>query len=227
MKKMIWFVLILMIAALVLSVTIFEKNTFAILCLGMVAIMVTLFSLFERKNVATEKIVLIALLSSVASIGRIVFSAIPSVQPASFIIIMTGIAFGGEMGFLTGTITALASNLVLGQGPWTIWQMFCWGVMGWLSAVMAQGLLRRKLVFCVYGLLWGFVFGWIMNAWFVLAGYGDSGLNGKAFIIAGVSSFPMDLAHGVTNSLLIGLFSSSFMKILGRISMKYGLNEGE
>lgn len=225
MRKLRWLTLPIMLAALVLSVTLLKQNTLAVLCIGMTAVLLTVFSLFEKKHVATEKIVLIALLAAVASVGRILFSSIASVQPASFIIMMTGVVFGSEMGFLTGSVTALASNLVLGQGPWTIWQMMCWGLMGAVSALLHRLLCRYRLVFMGYGLVWGFLFGWIMNAWFVLAGYGDGVFSISSLVAAGLASFPMDLAHGVTNSILILLFYTPFMKILGRISVKYGLAE--
>jgi len=222
MRKYIWATVIIMIGTLIASATIFKTNALACIFMAMIGMIVLFFSVFETKNVVAEKIVLIALLSSVSAIGRILFSSIPSVQPASFIIIVTGIVFGGEVGFLTGAITALASNLVLGQGPWTVWQMFAWGIMGFSSGLLKTPLLKNKWIFCVYGLLWGVVFGWIMNGWFLISS-NVSEINIKILIAACVASFPMDLAHGVSNLVLILFMGKEFIKMLNRIAIKYGL----
>ena len=58
----------------------------------------------------------------------------------SAIIIITAVAFGPEAGFLTGALTAFVSNFIFGQGPWTPWQMFSWGMIGFLAGLLRQGL---------------------------------------------------------------------------------------
>ncbi len=76
---------------------------------------------------------IISMLSAIGAIGRVPFAAIPSVQPTSFVIIMSGLSFGGNTGFMVGSTAALVSNMLLGQGPWTPWQMFAWGMMGFTA----------------------------------------------------------------------------------------------
>ena len=72
----------------------------------------------------------IALLAALASAGRMALAAIPSVQPASFIVMLCGMALGGGAGLYCGLITALLSSLLTSVGPWTIWQALLWGLMG-------------------------------------------------------------------------------------------------
>ncbi|MGL5439047.1 MAG: ECF transporter S component [Filifactoraceae bacterium] len=216
----------ILLMGLGLSTTLFEKNVGACILVGLVGVITMFFAIFEVKGSSTEKVVLIALLSSVSAIGRVLFASIPSVQPSSFIIMMAGIVFGGEVGFLTGAITALTSNLMLGQGPWTVWQMFSWGIMGLASAALRKPLMKSRLFFMSYGLVWGFIFGWIMNAWVVLGGFGGEP-SWATIIPIYIASFYFDLAHGVANVVFIAMFCENFYKIFGRISIKYGLGVKE
>lgn len=209
-------------AALILSLTLLEKYAKACIFIGLMGVIAVFFSLFEIQKTSAEKIVLIALLSCVAAVGRVLFTFIPSVQPASFIIIMAGIVFGEEAGFLTGVIAALASNLMMGQGPWTIWQMFAWGMMGAVSSYIGHTLKKSRAGLVVYGFIWGFLFGWIMNIWVVLGGFmGD--ISRQTILSVYAASFVLDLAHALSNALLIALFGQRFIKIFARIAVKYGL----
>jgi len=176
---------------------------------------------FEGRRVIIEKVVLIALLSALSSAGRVLFSGIPSVQPSSFIIIVTGISFGPELGLMTGLVTAIASNLILGQGPWTLWQMLLWGVMGYGAGILSTNLVRHKALRVIYGFTWGFIFGWVMNMW-VVAGYSPE-IGVKAFIAAGAASFYMDLAHAISNAALLLLAGDRLIRTFRRIGVKYGL----
>ena len=42
---------------------------------------------------------------------------------------------GPEAGFLVGTLSRFVCNFYMGQGPWTPWQMFCWGLLGFLAGL--------------------------------------------------------------------------------------------
>lgn len=214
--------LLVALASVVLSITFLKQNYESTLFIFIIGTVLIFFTAFENKNIKTEKIVLIALLSAISIAGRVLFAAIPSVQPSSFIIIITGIVFGRQMGFMTGAVTALASNMILGQGPWTPWQMFCWGMMGFLSGVLSEQLKKYPVFRILYGFSWGFVFGWIMNLWFISGGYLGS-FSIEAIVLAGAASFFMDLSHGLANAFLLAIGAKKFISIFNRIADKYGL----
>ena len=96
----------------------------------MFIIIIIMFIQFESRKITSKEISLVAVLSAVSAVSRIPFAAIPSVQPCTFIIMCTGYVFGPTAGFMVGATTALVSNIFLGQGPWTFFQMFAWGVIG-------------------------------------------------------------------------------------------------
>lgn len=181
------------------------------------------FIVFERKEIRAEEMVLISVLSALASIGRVPFAAIPSVQPTSFIIIMTGLSFGGNTGFIVGSMSALISNMILGQGPWTPWQMFAWGMMGFTASLFRERkFMKSPLAISIFGAVWGFLFGWIMNLWGAL--YLDpSAVSWKVYLASCIASFKFDLSHAISNVIFISLFTNRWRKILDRVKIKYGL----
>src|SRR6266536_4929959 len=93
---------------------------------------------------ASKTLALVATLAAAAAGGRILFAAIPGVQPVTVIAVAAGVALGARAGFGVGALAALASNFFLGQGPWTPWQMLGWGACGLAGAWLAP-LLRHRI----------------------------------------------------------------------------------
>ncbi|MBP7343995.1 MAG: ECF transporter S component [Clostridia bacterium] len=223
MKKQTYFFIIsftLIAASLVLS---FSSMALALI-LAILGILLMGFNIFERKETSAEKLVLLAILTAVSSAGRMLFASLPSVNPSSFIVIMSAMIFGPSFGFMTGALTALVSNMLLGHGPWTLWQMLLWGLMGFLAGMVRKPLKEHLWIRLAYGFIWGFLFGWGMNLYYVLSGYiTETGF--KAFLIASSASFIFDMFHAVFNLLLILLLGNHFIKIFERTALKYGLKD--
>ncbi|TMB87297.1 MAG: hypothetical protein E6J45_12690 [Chloroflexi bacterium] len=81
----------------------------------------------------SRELSLVAALAAAAAGGRVLFAFIPNVQPVTIIVAVTGATLGARAGIATGGAAALLSNTVLGQGPWTAWQMIGWGLVGTAS----------------------------------------------------------------------------------------------
>lgn len=181
-----------------------------------------LFARFERRQIEARELVLLAVLAAIAAISRVPFAPLPSVQPTSFVIIISALVFGAESGFLIGAIAALVSNIFLGQGPWTPWQMFCWGMIGvtagWLRDTWWM---KGRIGLLCFGFIWGFLFGWIMNIWYIITL--PDALSWQLIAIAYAQSFYFDLAHALSNVFFLAVFGGSWIKILLRFKKKYGL----
>ena len=97
----------------------------------------------------------ISVLAAIGVAGRAAFFMVPSFKPVAAIVILTGISFGGEAGFLVGCLIMMLSNMFMGQGPWTPWQMFAFGMIGFLAGILYQkGILKaRKADLCIFGFL--------------------------------------------------------------------------
>ena len=146
----------------VVDTPIFSITMIIFLIILLAGIIYAVFKMYENKKPPVESIVLIAVLTAIATVGRIILMSIPAVNMASFIIIMVGIVFGKEEGFLVGALTAFVSGLFMGMGYWVLFQMLAWGLMGASAGILASRFdnVGFRIVF---GLLWGFFYGWITD----------------------------------------------------------------
>src|SRR5208282_2084199 len=93
---------------------------------------------YERSRPPVKLVAVIATLAALAALGRDAFVAVPDVKPITAIVLVSGVAFGAGPGFAVGAISGLASNILLGQGPWTPWQMLGWGLVGLIGAGLGR-----------------------------------------------------------------------------------------
>ncbi|WP_346890413.1 ECF transporter S component [Clostridium sp. UBA1056] len=170
------------------------------------------------ENLEVEEVVLIAILSSIAGVTRIPFASIPSFQPTTAIVIIVGMVYGKKIGFITGLIAAFVSNMFLGQGPWTPWQMVAWGTCGFFAAQLNG---KNKYIIYSYGFITGILFGWFMNIWHII-GFVEV-INLKTILLSYISSFYFDIIHGVGNVLFLTLLMPNLYKFLDRIKVKYNI----
>lgn len=141
-------------------------------------------------------------------------------------VIIAGVAFGGETGFLVGAITMLTSNILFGQGPWTPWQMFAMGIIGFLAGVLFQkGLLRRtRLSLAVFGSLAAvLIYGGIMNPASALMW--STKINWKILLTYYATGFPFDLIQAAATAFFLWFLSRTMLEKLDRVKVKYGLVE--
>ena len=108
--------------------------------------MVPFFAQFERRRPEAREMVMIAVMCGIAVASRAAFIMLPQVKPVIGIIIIAGMAFGPGGGFLTGSLTAFVSNFIFGQGLWTPWQMFAYGITGFIAGLLAR---RGIITLCV------------------------------------------------------------------------------
>lgn len=186
--------------------------------------LIPIFVLFENRRPHARELVLISALCAAAVAGRTVFYAFPQFKPVAAMVIITGVCFGCEYGFLVGVGSAFLSNFLFGQGPWTPWQMFAFGLIGFLSGVLADvGIVKPKRVsLCVFGfaavLL---IYGIIMNTSYVFQS--QSKINPQMLVAACASGLPFDLVHALSTVFFLWFISEPLIEKSERIKTKYGL----
>ncbi len=220
-------VMILLLIPLTLFIGIYYlggKKYYFISLLILLETMLPFFLVFEGRKPQARELVIIAVLCALGVAGRAVFFMLPQFKPIMAITIIAGVAFGGETGFLVGAMIMLASNVMFSQGPWTPWQMFCMGIIGFLAGVLfRKGLLRRsRLSLCVFGVLAAIViYGGIMNPASALMWSSD--LNGKIILSYYISGFPMDCIQAAATWIFLWFAGEPMLEKLDRIKVKYGL----
>ncbi len=180
--------------------------------------------LYESKISSTKEIAVVAILGAFSAAARIPFAPIPSIQPSTFIIMVVGYVLGETAGFMVGAETAFLSNFLLGQGPWTPWQMLAWGLAGILSALFRRGFGGRKhelYMFIALGVAIGYLYGFIMNVWQWLTYTSPPTLAGLLLVES--LSFPFDTLHAAGNAIFIQLFGPKFIDTLEKYKKRYGI----
>jgi energy-coupling factor transport system substrate-specific component len=159
-------------------------------------------------------IAFVATLAALASVGRAAMQGIPGVQPATFLILASGFSLGPVTGAAVGAFTAIGSNVFLGEGGWTPWQMAAWGLAGasagWLRRLWPR-LTWRALI--PFGFAWGYLFGWMMNTWSLL---GDGRPTWTAYLALCVASIWFDTLHALANAAFAAAAGRPTLSVLER-----------
>ena len=203
-----------------------DKKYYFISLLIILETMIPFGFAFENRKPKARELVIISSLCAIGVVGRTAFFMLPQFKPVAAIVIISGVAFGGETGFLVGAITAFVSNFFFGQGPWTPWQMFSFGIIGFLAGIMFQkGILRKtKTDMCVFGFLATFViYGGIMNPASVIMW--QSNININMVLSSYVMGMPFDFIHAVSTVFFLFFAAEPMLEKLERIKIKYGLIE--
>lgn len=106
--------------------------------LSLIVLMMTIapfFMVFESRKPKAREIVLLAMMSALVVASHLFFHIVFPIQIGTALIIISGISLGPEAGFFIGALSRLMCNFYMGQGPWTPWQMFCWGILGFLAGL--------------------------------------------------------------------------------------------
>lgn len=223
----VFMILLLIPITIYIGITLFRDRKYLVISL-VIAIysMIPFFCVFEGRRPKARELLIISVLASIAVAGRAAFFMIPSFKPVAAVVIIAAVCFGAESGFLIGSISMLASNMLFGQGPWTPWQMFAMGIIGFLAGIFFQkGWLKaRRISLCAFGFLATvFIYGGIMNpASLVMMSYAITWKNLLAIYMSGL---PVDLVHASATVLFLWFASKPMIEKLERIKVKYGLVE--
>ena len=177
---------------------------------------------FERKQTGNSKLILIAVMTALSVAGRLLFAALPGFKPVTAMVVLTAMYFGGEAGFLTGALTALLSNFYFGQGPWTPFQMFTWGLLGFFAGLLRNLLKSSAIFLAVYGAFAGVAFSLIMDVWSAL--WVDGTFQLARYAAAVATSLGYMAIYAVSNVIFLLLLRKPMGQILGRVQEKYGIN---
>ena len=203
-----------------------DRKYYFISLLIILETMIPFAMVFESRKPKARELVVISVLCGIAVAGRAAFFMLPQFKPVSAIVIIAGVCFGGETGFLVGAVGGFVSNFFFGQGPWTPWQMFSFGIIGFLGGILfKKGFLRKtKFSLSVFGFLATLViYGGIMNPAAIIMA--QSKITPEMIYSSYIAGLPLDLIHALSTAFFLWFISEPMTDKLERIKVKYGLIE--
>lgn len=223
-------ILVLIPGTLYLGIHMTGKAYYLTSTLIIIEIMLPFFVAFEHRKPQARELVTIAVMCALAVAARVVVQ-IPAFKPMLAVIMIAGIALGAEAGFLTGAISAFASNFFFSQGPWTPWQMMAYGITGFLSGLLfhkKRPFWNKPWLFSVAMAVYGFVtivllVGPLLDTCTLLT-VGATVTWKFAATVYGAGLVP-NLILGVATAVTMLLLGRPLLAKLDRLRMKYGMLE--
>lgn len=201
-----------------------DRKYYFISLLIIIYTLIPFIMIFENRKPLARELIVIAVLAAIAVAGRAAFFMLPQFKPVVAIVIIAAICFGAESGFLVGAVAGFVSNFFFGQGPWTPWQMFCFGIIGFLAGVLFEkGVIKKtRLSLCIFGgAATLIIYGGIINIGSLLMF--TSHFSWGALLTTYISGFWFDLVHAIATVFFLYFFSKPMIEKLDRIKIKYGL----
>ena len=226
-----WVIVLVLMPVVVYLCAISDRKYYLSALLVIAMTMAAFFLSFERRGPQSRELALLAVMCALAVASRVVVP-FPSFKPTMAFVILAGMAFGAERGFLCGAVTALVSNFFFSQGPWTPWQMMGYGMGGLVAGLLCRvGLLKRKprtwrdiAVLAVFGFVLIIVLvGPILDTSTYLTVSMKSAGATAALPIYLTGFLTANLPHGAATAVTLALFGQPLLKMLNRIQTKYGL----
>ncbi len=190
--------------------------------------MLPFFVFFENRKIKTGEIVLVAMMVTLCVASRAVMAFIPQVKPTCALVIVTAVAFGPNVGFVTGSLSMLISNFLFGQGVFTPFQMLGMGLVGFFSGLIFYRKsynTDRFLVSVIGGFLCFAVYGFIVDSCSVMTMVTQ--FTTKAVLAVYASGVTFNLIHGVTTGVLLFFINKPMTDKFTRLRIKYGVFELE
>ena len=203
---------LLLVAAVLLVAALASSDGALATLLGAAALVAAGVAWFESGPDSTRELVAVATLGSAAAAGRVLFSALPGVQPVTVVAVVAGVALGLRAGVATGAIAAFVSNLFLGQGVWTPQQMLGWAACGAVGALLAPAL-RRRVPLAVVCFVLGLLFSAIMDLWLW---YGFFPHTTASLVVVLGRGLWFDLSHAIGNFVLALAIGPELRRMLER-----------
>ncbi len=229
-KRTLWAAfLILLLIPLTIYVGVFflgDRKYYFISLLIILETMIPFCMVFEWGKPKARELIMISVLCAIAVSSRAAFFMLPQFKPVVALVIIAGVCFGGETGFLVGAVTGFISNFFFGQGPMTPWQMFAFGIIGFIAGILfRKGFLRKsKASLCIFGFLTTFIiYGGIMNPASIIMW--QNNITKEMIISAYLMGIPFDLIHALGTAFFLWFISEPMIDKLERIKVKYGLLE--
>lgn len=219
----------LLLALILLPLTAFSgtflpmENKYLLTSLIMIAELIIIFiGSLERAKKSARYLTLVAVLSALAAVSRVAFAAVPQIKPIAAVVIISGLCLDVGGGFFVGALSAFLSNIYLGQGPWTPWQMLALGLLGCMFGMVPPRASEKRLPVAILSFIGVLVFyGGFVNLGTLLMT--SPYPTWQAALAVYLQGLPFDIIFAASTAVFMWLFIKPFSKRINRIKKKYGI----
>ncbi|TVX92353.1 ECF transporter S component [Paenibacillus agilis] len=154
-------------------------------------------------------------LSALSIFGRILTNQfhMPNIQPSTAIIMIASITLGMRYGIAVAVATALGSNIALGHGPWTMWQICAWGSVA-IAVSFLKPVYKKLPIYVLVGCaaLTGYLYGFIVSSPVWAAGP-------QAFWLYYQAGLLFDTFHAVGNAAFMGMLAPILLRAVHKVKL--------
>lgn len=163
-----------------------------------------------------KEISLIGILAAVNIASRIALQSLPNIKPVTSIIIVSVMIFGLSFGIKLTIVTTIVSNIFLGIGTWTFFQILAWIIICLLTQILVDVFKKIHkdpplLVMAIFSFFMGYVFGFIVSL--------------EQFMIGGLGLFLAYYSAGIFFDTLHAIGNFGFYILCAPILMKIFIKE--
>lgn len=150
------------------------------------------------------------MLCAAAVVGRLALGFVPNVQPVTAILILMGAYIGVCDAAISAVVIVVVTNLLLGTGIWSIWQMIVWAAIGVISGIIfRKG--KNPILMLIWAVASGYIYGAVISIWSWNAITASSG----GYVAYWLAGLPYDTYHALGNGVFIWFLQPIFAKFTG------------
>ncbi|MGI6175698.1 MAG: hypothetical protein ACOYJC_05990 [Christensenellales bacterium] len=227
-KYKVWAALLILVcipAVLALGILVLGNQNYYLISVIVIILAIGAVTLvFEGRKPQAKEVVIIAVLVAMSVGGRAAFFILPQFKPVVAMVIIAAVCLGSETGFIVGILAGFISNFIFGQGPATPFQMFGFGIIGFLAGVLFQsGLLKKtRLSLCLYGGLATLViYGGLLDTCALLMSRVP--FSWPALLVYFGSGFAFNVIHAAATVIFLLLLAKPMIEKIDRVKTKFGL----
>lgn len=159
-----------------------------------------------------KEISLIGVLASVNIASRVALQSLPNIKPMTAILMISVMIFGLAFAIKLTIVTVLVSNLFLGLGIWTFFQIFAWIVIVLLTDFIVEIFRKRNkepslLMMASFAFVMGYVFGIVVSLEkLVIGGF-------SMYFVYYMSGLVFDTLHACGNFMFYFICAPFLLKI--------------
>lgn len=155
----------------------------------------------------TRKLTIMAMLVALTVVGRLMLTYVPNVQITTTMVIIISFLLSPSQAVMVAVASTLLTNIILGMGIWTIWQIIAWSIIGLISGLI--GKIHHKIplkVLSLYAGFCGMLYGFMVS----IPASKIVTDNFWAYYIIGL---PFDIGHAIGNVLFFFVFYPLFFRL--------------